>query len=568
MKKGIKNIISVAIAATTALSVFGCGGTGNNGVDTTKSQLYVCYFDAGFSNRWLTAAAERFEEMYKDYSFEDGKVGVQIIPDPSASSAMENVIQTKRSEVYFIEGYTTEKYNGSTEDITNALNVSLGASYGTDKTGKALPAYAGETQSIFEKMRDYEKDYYVTLNDDGSLAKATVIPYTDCATGTLTYDADVFEKYALYYKADNTIGATKASGVELGLGPDGVKGTADDGLPRTYDEFFEVCRFMKTRYNTIPFVWAGNYTGYLSDMATSLFAQNVGATQMNEILHGEGTVRDFIDGDVSTTYTTKEQAFDANTFSNIYNSEGLYGAVDFSYQIIKNLYYAEENCFNSSYSHEVAQGDFIFGSKNGDNDYGFLIDGAWWYNEAEKYIKSYETREQVDRSERNLLYMAMPKVNEAAWERTKGENVVYSLTNMGIVVKKGISDDKKLLAETFLRFYCTDESLAEYDRIVSVPRALNYTLTDEQYDALSPYGKSLYSVHNGMGQYSTFKVVYGYNGSEFYHRNQADFKSLFTSKISGVTHSIPAVAFNSHISKGLNAKTYFNGILTMKGFKK
>jgi hypothetical protein len=384
----------------------------------------------------------------------------------------------------------------------------------------------------------------------------------------LTYDVDVFEKNALYYKANNTLGGKKSTGEALGLGPDGVANTADDGLPRTYAEFFAVCKKMKQQCNTLPFIWAGNFLGYLNQLGRSLFMQNVGSAQIDAMMAGEGTLKDYIVGDVAAngTYSIQEETFTQDTYRKMYNTAGLYNAMDFLYDIVAGQYYNEENCFNGNYSHEIAQADFVFGQENGDNDYGFLIDGTWWYNEAEKYLQSYEQRLQEDRNNRRFAYMALPKADEATWERTKGENIVYTTYITGFGVKKNVSEDKKLLAETFVRFYSTDESLVEYNTIVSTPRGLTYEMSDTQYEALSPYGKSLYAVHAGTRGYETYKVKTGMSTNEFYRKNKI-FDSVGTAKIGNVEYTNALETFRSNISKGMTAVDYFNGILKKNGAK-
>ena len=45
-------------------------------IDATKTQLYVGTYDGAYGDEWLYAVKTRFEEKYKDVSFESGKTGV------------------------------------------------------------------------------------------------------------------------------------------------------------------------------------------------------------------------------------------------------------------------------------------------------------------------------------------------------------------------------------------------------------------------------------------------------------------------------------------------------------
>ncbi len=584
MKKFSK-IIALLLCLISCFSLVACGdnsgpGDNNGGTDSSKSILYIRYMNAGYGDRWLTAAETRFEEMYKDISFETGKVGVDIVLDPCVTSAtFQTDMETQRDHIYVCEAYNQVSYVAANvmEDLTAALTTSLGESYGTDANGNPLPAYTGETKSVYEKMSVEEKEYYV-LKENGQ-DKIYAIPYIDTANGQLSYDADVFEKYALYYKADNTMGATKEVGkattVKLGTGPDGVEGTADDGLPRTYDEFFAVCRKMKSACGTTPFIWCGNWVPYVTELADNLARQNMGVAQHKAVLNGMGTIDDYIDGAITYNastkkynYSTKVQNLAAGNFNDVYHSASILHAVDFIYQIIQNNFVNKDNAFNAAYSHEIAQSDFFFGKKNSDTDFGFLVDGTWWYNEAEKYIAQYEER-VADRNTRNIQIMALPKANEATFERTKGQNVISGNYINALTVKKGLTPSQKLVAETFIRFFCTDESLAEYTQIVSQPRGLQYTLTEEQYNKLSPFGKSLYGVKSGDEKfgYQTYRYLPVRAGNQFFKENATKLKNGFmNSQPDGYSQMKDvATAFNDNISKGLNGLKYYNGILALNG---
>lgn len=567
MKK-LSKFLALALAGVTMLSFGACGGGGGGTTaDENKTALYIRYYNAGFGNRWLTAAEERFEKMYENVSFEQGKTGVDIIIDPSDSkSDFMNDMKTQRDYVYFAEKFDMTSYYSADvmEDLTDALTTPLNESFGKDANGNPLPGYEGETKSVYQKMSQSEKDYYSIV--DGENVKLYAVPYIDCYNGTLTYDVEDFEKYKLYFNENNVIGANKASGVKLGTGPDGVSGTADDGLPRTYDEFFQVCARIKTSANKYPFVWCGNYSGYTTELVNNLFLQNGGSQFVADMLKGEGSVPDYISdsvtlaGNYEYTYSTKAETFNASSFNKIYHSASIFNATDFMYRVIKEKYADETKCFTGTYLNTSAQKDFFFGKNT------FMVDGTWWFNEAEKHITAYEQQnasKNKDRYNRDVQYMALPKADEETFERTKGENVVGSKYITACVVKKGLTDVQELVAKTFVRFYCTDESLAEYNTIVSTPRGLEYTLTDAQYNKLTPYGKSLYNIKTGQNGFNTYKVTYLRSGSEFYKTNFSIFDNgMFESSPTGLgKFTAIANAFKDKMSSGLDSIKYFNGIL-------
>ena len=81
-----KRIAAVALSCMTlSMGVMaGCKppiDSGDVQVDTTKSQLSVANYDGGVGSDWFRTVIKNFEEKYAKVSFEDGKEGVQIVPD-------------------------------------------------------------------------------------------------------------------------------------------------------------------------------------------------------------------------------------------------------------------------------------------------------------------------------------------------------------------------------------------------------------------------------------------------------------------------------------------------------
>ena len=79
--------MGVFMAALVGILAFpACGGDDRREVDETKTQLYVSVVPSGYGDSWLYAAAERFEQMYAETSFEEGKLGVQVFVSADAPS--------------------------------------------------------------------------------------------------------------------------------------------------------------------------------------------------------------------------------------------------------------------------------------------------------------------------------------------------------------------------------------------------------------------------------------------------------------------------------------------------
>ena len=112
----------------------------------------------------------------------------------------------------------------------------------------------GENVTIESKLHEKVKEYLKT--SDG---KYYALPHTQTPT-MLTYDADLFDRFNLYFDANGVIGK-KSTDSGLSKGVDNVAGTYDDGLPATYKQFFQLCAKMKQR-GIAPIIWSGMYEWY------------------------------------------------------------------------------------------------------------------------------------------------------------------------------------------------------------------------------------------------------------------------------------------------------------------
>ena len=91
--KKLVSLISLLLCAVMMFAMTGCEELNIEApniddvqVDTTKAQLYIANYNGGFGTEWLTNAAKRFEEKYKDVEFLPGTKGVQILISNSKTS--------------------------------------------------------------------------------------------------------------------------------------------------------------------------------------------------------------------------------------------------------------------------------------------------------------------------------------------------------------------------------------------------------------------------------------------------------------------------------------------------
>ena len=106
----LKKAICVLLAIATALPVVACRGHRDPGgvkINESQTQLYVSVYSGGVGTEWFTEAVRGFEAKYAETSFEDGKKGVQIVPETNKSNTAGDTLlaglKSNNNDVYFTE---------------------------------------------------------------------------------------------------------------------------------------------------------------------------------------------------------------------------------------------------------------------------------------------------------------------------------------------------------------------------------------------------------------------------------------------------------------------------------
>ncbi len=280
---------SGVMALVMALSVAACnggsqgeGGSASGGIeyeeklDASKTQLYVYNYNGGFGTEWLVEAKKRYEKLHENDVYEEGKKGVQIYLNPQKFGA-ENVassIRDGKDEIYFIEhAYYYSLMNTYSEgifaDITDAVTGDLSV-YG-DPQGSTIEG----------KLTQEQKDYF-GVKENGETHYYGIPHYSGYAG--LIYNVDLFEERNYYFTANPLSNELEdqfiySKSETKSAGPDGVMGTYDDGLPATYEQFFQLCEWISSA-NQTPVLWNGMHNAdYLNHLATSLAVDYEGKEQ-------------------------------------------------------------------------------------------------------------------------------------------------------------------------------------------------------------------------------------------------------------------------------------------------
>ncbi len=556
MKKKLLSVFSMILAATAMASTFaGCGGTSGGGTSytppagtTNPFKLKVFNFNGGYGSEWLKAVETRYEAEKAGKEFVvngvtyDG-VDVEIDAVKKTLGEMANSYNFATNHVYFHEDVWYMNYlrlGNMLDDMTEALTTEN-------------PYEEGRT--LESKLSAEQKDFY---NVDG---KYYGIPHYAGYVG-LNYDIDLFNEKGYWLKdgynydgnTANLAGCFTKSASNKSAGPDGVKGTEDDGLPTTYDEFFMLCGYITQRGDK-PMTWDNKNRGiYLNWFMQSLVASYEGgdAMRLNYSFDGTASLVKNFDADGNPVFedvtVTSENGYE------LARQAGKYYALSFMETIADNKwYYSKDGETNTD-----AQDNFIQGVD--DNNVAMLIDGIWWENEADSTFNNEEQIGLPGRKDRNYGFMPLPCATEdkAAERATKLQNCEAGYTMLDThsslcFLGKGIDTEEKKVAIDFIQFAYTDVSLTEFTTITDTTKALNYMVGEEDKAKMSSYGRALITLQEKS------EIVHAFSKTTFYQNNETTFSNynrIFDATISGTTASIPLDKFLG----GLSAKEYFNGL--------
>lgn len=544
-KKLTARILSLALCATLGSTSFAAcgGGTSEEQIDASKSQLYVNTFYAGLGDQWLKDFKTAFETKYAETSFEDGKKGVQVVIDYSYSSGYEIVqgLMDSRSEVIWCENVNYSQL--ATSGL--ALNIN-------DVVQKPMSEF-GETGTIEQKFDDSLLAYYKAV--DGNVY---ALPWFDYMKGVI-YDVDIFEGkqsdgYGFYLAKDGGYTSGLEGEPEKANGPDGVAGTFDDGLPVTHEQFFAMMDEM-VRYGITPFCFPGMYT-YVDSFFLNLWANEAGVEQMNVAFNLSGTAKNLVDVSADGTVTPLGDTEITNENGHlVLKQESKYRAYQFLQKFVKNNRYYSINSFSASQSHVMAEEEFLYNVADGNEKVAMTVNGIWWEEEASSIFTAMsDLDEAYSRDNRRLAWMPMPYYTDPGETTVARKQTVSTETQNCVFIKSNIAEEKVELAKKFLEFTSSDEQLVAFAEAISVPRALK--LEDaallEESDNLTYYGKSVLDMKNNTN------IVCPQSTNKFQWSAGLSYHNMFTQAIVGGS-TYTAVTFAFYNNTAMTAADYFNG---------
>ncbi|MGM9666331.1 MAG: ABC transporter substrate-binding protein [Eubacteriales bacterium] len=427
----------------------GGGGGGNQSADPDKTQLSIGVYDGGLGSDWTRAVADEFEKMYANVSFEEGKMGVQVmiygkgekanyepsvlIPNIQNKIATDDVYLTANSALYqFINA-------GICEDITDTLTEKVYAENGELATGDEE-----KKLSILDKMDNYFVESY--KQSDG---KYYAFPFEDSVFG-IVYDADLFEK----------------------------KGWK---VPSTMSEFYALLDKM-TKSNVTPFTWTGSNDFYFTPITTAIVAQYEGIAGADQNL--------FYNGTFHGTEITEQNGY------LLAGQQGKLEALKFLRQITSNTRYYSSMAFGGSQGHLDAQAEYILSiekaANGGGNRIAMILEGEWWENEARgTFNEMGSSDEDMGYGKRNFKLMPMPTI-----DGQKSDKKVLASFSNGSVAFINKNSTKKELAKLWIQFMHQNSSLATFTTYTGSVLPYSYTLSDEQYNSMTPFARSVWDLRH------------------------------------------------------------------------
>lgn len=548
MKNKLVSLGMTLVLAAGCLLMPACSKNNESDDDTAgKTTIKVGTYDGGVGMDWLNAAAKRFEEKYKDVSFEEGKTGVSIkVTDSKGGDMLLN--SSLDRDVYFTESidYYTMVQAGKLADISDVV------------TGD-LSTY-GESGTIAAKLDSAMSDFLTAKG-----GKYYAVPFYDGFHGFI-YDADMFASQGWYFDESGNFTKTNKS-----KGMDGIAGTSDDGLPKTYAQFATLMKKIVADGVT-PITYSTESMTYFISLLASYWADYEGKEKMQINWSFSGTTDIVSSFDSNGNPVIETLSITDENINELQKQPGKYYALKF----LKEVVFGDTKNYASASDFKAAQMQLIQSCLDGDmqdNPAALLVDGCWWENEAElagtfELVSSYDPSysEGSDyKKQRNFAFMPIPMADDTETTLNAGgknengthKRTLVSANDSFCFVNAGTTGAKLSVAKEFVKFVHTDSELAAFTVTTSMTRPFSYTVSEAQKSEMSPFGKSVVDLKENSD------IVYPYSNNATYVAKSASYllgQWAWKSNVKGKEALNPFSFFRDNAS--VTAKEYFEGLYT------
>ncbi len=542
MKKTSK-YVGLLLALMLCGSAVGCnGGSGNGGYQEVegKTNIRVATYNGGVGKAWLETAARAFEAEFADEVFETGKTGVAVsVEYCDGGDMMEE--QNLNSDVYLTEvfDYYTFVNKNKLADISDVVKGDLA------KVGESGKTIQGKLDASFQN--------FLTAKDGNYYA----IPFYEGFMG-FVYDVDLFADKGYFFTESGEFTGDESN---LSTGIDGVAGTWDDGMPKTYSQFGTLVEKIRGDGGITPFLYGSDASAYWTRALTNYWSDYEGKENMlkNWDFSGSFNVVSGFNGD---SPIIEEYTFDQNNLANsvkeLQKQPGKYYALKFLKEVV---------CGNSNnykgMQYNAAQEAFIASNVSSGTQYAMLLEGTWWENEADLYGAfdavsyedfNYNPADGAYKKTRRFAMMPVPMADEVAAQGGTHKSTIYSGNDAFCFISANTTGAKLDAAKLFMQFLHTDAQMSAFTAKTSLTRALTYSMNDTDKANMTYFGEKIIEMKEASD------VVYPYSGNDYYLRNSAAFMLQrwgWTSNVGGTVEN-PFTKFVQDSST--TVKNYFNGL--------
>lgn len=480
-------ILSVLLSVTS-LAACGTRGGGGQEVDETKSLLNIGVFEDGVGSFFVDKYIEDFVEYYKNTPFEDGKMGVQVLKEAKKDEFKAETLKTTMpylsNVLWFVPGSPNDFLgNNLIVDITDVMTEKIYDDNGDLAEVTGNPA----TKNILSSM---DSRYDPFVNIDGHYYS---IPWRTYFYGT-TYDADLFNNQRLYFLANGQIGANQAN-INQGncsTGPDGVKGTSDDGMPNTWNDFIKLMDYMVGKKIT-PFTWSGTTDYQRRGFYSDVWANYEGANNFALNYSYSGT-------------DTKLGEINSSNYTKLKNQTGRLAGLKASYDVTSKAAYRSDKADKNTYTE--AQFEFAYSILT-EKKVAMLFEGSFWEIEAKMTFDDMaKTNPDFGYGKRDFRWLPIPNFVgvDGVPDQTKSvnENGKYDRvlkgtaghkTSICIASRADVEnyDVQVKLAKLFIKFIHSREQLANFTKYTGgCWRPFDFTVTNEEVAEWPGVARSIY----------------------------------------------------------------------------
>ena len=522
-------LVVTLVMSCCAIIPAGCGG---ESIDKTKTQLYIYNYDGGVGTDWLYDLKASFETEFENISFESGKIGVQIIPSVGKDEGSTFTFKNSDADIVFTEkipAYVFAQEN--LLDLSDVMQEIL-AQPGVSVSESVLQALTKEGNKIYG------------------------IPHYE-GGGGIVYDKDLFNTKGFYIDKDGDY--TNKSG-DLSNGPDGIPDTPDDGLPATWEEFVELCKYMRKK-GVAPFIISGEHKkSYISLIMDRIAASYDGLNATLANYCYDGTEIEYITSiieDDSNLFgydltTDRANVTERNGYL-LKQTKGKFYALAMVKEMIVNKWYSNSG-WTSTVSHLDAQ-ELYLKSFSSSEPIAMLIDGTWWENEAtEVFERMSKTNTKYSKQNRNFGWMPLPTKLDNADGNINGDTLL-TLDSLGAcaMARGGISEDKEKLVKAFLKYCYSLENMKKFTLKTGCTRPFIFDMGDD-IDGLTSFQKEMYNLHLQN------KYIYVHSNNKMYSANETD---LYSNRWRGKEYVNVIISF---FERKISVKDYFQDMFVTKEY--